>query len=739
MSSIRRLVLHGASRARRGQRSFRLTAVLFSLTGGGAWAQPGPSADNWCDFARAGPTTPLPAPVALSAAHAQVRFFGTGPSYSDADLALVGVLERGPVDWDAATRRYADSLDGVCALEASSRTLGPARVFAVGPLAVIRPGTGELPLPRHARVAVIDLRELPEAPGLEEALARAISAVSTAPVARLSERVRHHVGMADELSAESEYSGFINFVDLRARAPHAATGRAELPVMLLTGPTLAPSAARFAVDLRMARRAWLVGAAVHTSVAESKWMPVGARGVLVRTARLEDAQGAAPGLIPADFGEGLARPESLPSMQALQAAALLGTPAPVDRTASVMRNAPPKRVPPEVVPAEASSGIARAGLVILHGATRLFFPYFATVGDGIDGRLLETLASVDAEPVTKREQTQRLLLRFSEVLQDGHGFVFAPGAPPPVGYFGVVLEQVAGEPVIRRSMVTEVHPGDAVTSVDGQPMSEWLATEQARAAAATPGYKHDVAIRRLLRLNGPTTFGLRGVDGATRFVRVQPQPRMVTGPASLRGAGDLADLGAPELHYINMAHEVLTTPEEFQTALTAAQGASGLVVDMRGYPGVNTYQAAQRLIPTTFSTPFFRTPVWSGPGAFEMREEVYELEPLSSPSYAGPMVLLVGPRSVSAAENFSMMLTGARRVTVIGRRSAGTNGNITQLMLPGRMTAMFTCMEMLNTDRSRFHGVGIVPDIEVAPTALDLSTGNDPELRRAIAFLRTGQ
>lgn len=745
MSSIRRFVLPGASWARRGQRQGRFTAVLVALVSGGAWAQSPPSAESWCDFAQAGPATTLPAPVAMSAAHAHARFFGAGPGYSDADMALVSALEGSSVDWDAATSLYADRLDGVCALDASSRTLRAAQVLSVGPIAIIRPGTGELRVPRQARAAIIDLRELPAAPGLEDALARAIGAVSAAPVVRLSERVRHHIGMTDEMTPESEYDAYRNFVDLRAREPYAATGRDELPVALLTSPSLAPAAARFAADLRLARRAWLVGAPIHTAVAESKWMPVRSRGVLVRNARLEDSHGAAPDVIPADlalshFGWGAGSSESIPSAQRLQAAAFLGLPAPVDRTAPVVRSAPAKRVALEVPPpSEASSGIARADLVILHGAARLFFPYFASVGDGIDGRLMETLASVDASPVTQAQQTQRLLLRFNEVLRDGHGFVYARGTPPPAGYFGVWLEDVAGEPVVRRSVLADVHPGDTVTSVDGMPMSEWLAVEKAHASAATPGFKHNVAVRRLVPMNGPSTFGLRGVDGATRFVQVQPQPEQVLGPPSFRGAGSLADLGAPELHYINLSNQVISTTAQFRAALTAAQGASGLVLDLRGYPGGSTYEPLRRLIPTRFSTPVFRTPVWTGPEEFGWQDEVGELEPLSNPSYAGPIVLLVGPGSVSAAENFAMMLTGARRVTVIGRQSAGTNGNITQLLMPGRMLAWFTGMEILFPDRSRFHGVGIVPDIEAAPTALDLAEGRDTELLRAIEYLRTGE
>ncbi|MCP3165682.1 S41 family peptidase [Myxococcus qinghaiensis] len=745
-SFFRRIVDDGATRARSFRHHPVLTASLLALLGGSAGAQSHPSSETWCGNGSAGPASALPAPVAMSAAHAQARFFGAGPNYVDTDLSLAAALEGLTVDWDAATTSYADMMESVCALDVSSQSLAPARVLALGPIAFVRPGTGPLTLPRHTRAVVIDLRNLPQDPRLEEALARAIGVASTAPVTRLTERVRGHLGMMDEMSY---YNVYRNFIDARTPAPHAATGHAQLPVALLTGPALAPAAARFAVDLRMAQRAWLVGAPVHTSVAESRWMPVSARGLLIRTSRLEDSQGPIPDVLAPDLSLSIlglsgATTDLPTSARASSLTSLLGTPAPVDRTAPVVRKAPSERIPFEDTPPPgASSGIARADLLILHGATRLFFPYFHVVGDGIDARLMETLALVDATPVTQSSQTHRLLQRFNEVLKDGHGFVDDWNSDAPAGYFPVALEEVSGEPVIRRSALPDVHPGDTVVSVGGTPMSAWLAEEKAHASAATPGYLHNVVVRRLLPLKGPTTFGLRAVDGTVRSVQVQPQPvaalRQVSGPASLRGAGSLADLGAPELHYLNLASEVLNTPAAFLTALTGAQGAQGLVVDMRGYPGVSNYQIAERLVPAPFQSPIFRYPVWTGPDAFEMFDSIHTRQPQSNPSYAGPIVLLVGPGTVSAAENFSIMLKGAQRVTVVGRRSAGTNGNITYLLLPGLMSACFTSMEVLHQNRERFHGIGIVPDIEVAPTASDIATGRDPELLRAIEYLRTGQ
>jgi len=81
------------------------------------------------------------------------------------------------------------------------------------------------------------------------------------------------------------------------------------------------------------------------------------------------------------------------------------------------------------------------------------------------------------------------------------------------------------------------------------------------------------------------------------------------------------------------------------------------------------------------------------------------------------------------------MLVSADRVKVMGRRSAGTNGNITGVMLPGGFAMTYTGMEVLFGDKSQFHGIGIVPDTETTLSAQAFKDGLDPELIEAVTFL----
>ena len=101
-----------------------------------------------------------------------------------------------------------------------------------------------------------------------------------------------------------------------------------------------------------------------------------------------------------------------------------------------------------------------------------------------------------------------------------------------------------------------------------------------------------------------------------------------------------------------------------------------------------------------------------------------------------PGDVLVGPSSISAAENLASMLVQATDVITVGRRTAGTNGNITGIQLPAGFAPTFTGMQVLSPSGEDFMGRGILPDVTVDLTVEALASGRDPELEATVQALR---
>lgn len=685
----------------------------------------GPTDDPWCARLAAGAgEDERPFWLALSEAHAGIRFFGPEEEAQTVDLALAAAAD-GPADDPVDLERYARALPTVCAIQGGADELGDVSVEMRGTVAVVHPGAGAPVLPPGTTAVAVDLRDLPVAPGLGAALEAAVGPALATAVPRPDRVVRQHYGMLDEVFSEDNAYSNDRFTVTRPAIP--ATGSAELPLAVIVGPTLGPEAAALAVALRVANRAWVLGEPVPMAIVESRWSRIGTGGLAWRAWDVVGASGdRLPDAVPADRAD---------VDVAIGELAGLGAPPPLEQGPNDRLSMGRHYFPESPSPVANGIGELRAALVIAHGATRLFFPYFEVVGDHIDERLTETLAAADEAEAIDRPTIVNLLRRFGEVLHDGHNFVF-DDAPFEPGALPLVVDHLDGFPVIVRSLDDDAHPGDTVRAIDGEPVEDLYARELARTSAASDGYRYDIASRRWLASAAARELDLEDPDGAVRTVTIEPvvdeEAFATLGYApSLRAAGPLDDLGASDVYYINLSSDVLASIEDFRTELTAADGARGLVVDMRGYPGVDHYEVAARLLGEAASSALFRVPVRTAPDQVEIDETSIDVAPQASPSFEGPVALLVGPATVSAAENFSMILVGAERVTVVGRPSAATNGNITGVVLPGSFRFSFTGMEVLFPDRSLFHGVGIVPDVEVAATPADLRDGIDPVLEAA--------
>lgn len=693
--------------------------------------EPHTPSDDPCERVRGGPSG-TEGVLGLSVAHADVRLFGTARDYNTADAGLIAAMGgEDPVNAPDLSA-YADAVEGVCLLAADDTALGAASVVSEDGMWWVKPGTGAVEVPDDGAPVVLDLRGLPAADGLDDALTNALAAVAVGDVTLPLRKVRVWNGLVDQFySGSNVYSN-----DHTEIGGDVVTGvRSSGTLLVLTEDQMAPAAVELAGAVALGGHGHLVGVDVLASVAEMHWSPVGDQGLAWRSELLEDAEDTWPDVIEASVHTDA--PEAV--LPTLDLDTLVAPGRGGDDRDGIRDRDPWNEVPD----ATASVGTFRAALVIVHGGLRRFFPYFEVVGDTIDDRLLEVLAD-DIDPTDLLGQRERLG-RLGNAITDGHQFA---GLLDPTGvvagYVPVALAQVDGLPVVAHSGVEGLDVGDTLTAIDGVPIEDWKADWDTWHGGATEGYHTDLVYREArLCEEGAEVFTLVDPDGVEEELTIEPQvvDALYEVPITwyLRENGTLDDLGHPEVAYLNLASEVTTDLSQVDDVLALAAGSDGLIVDMRGYPGVNHYTVLSALIPGDYQTPVFRVPTWTGPDQMEMVESQYTYTG-DDDAYGGPIVLLVSPITVSAAENFSQMLVGSGRVTaVVGSpSSAGTNGNITGFTLPGSYFMSFTGMEILNPDRSRFHGVGIVSDVVVEPTAADLRDGTDPVLEAGIEVLAGG-
>jgi C-terminal processing protease CtpA/Prc len=168
--------------------------------------------------------------------------------------------------------------------------------------------------------------------------------------------------------------------------------------------------------------------------------------------------------------------------------------------------------------------------------------------------------------------------------------------------------------------------------------------------------------------------------------------------------------------------------------LGAAAATHGLIVDIRNYPGdFVPFVLGSRLIQK--ATPFvrFTAPDVGNPGAFRWKAPTI-IEP-NRPSYSGNVIVLVDEMSISQSEYTAMALRAAPRVRVFGSMTAGADGNVSAIVLPGNFRAGISGIGVFYPNRKPTQRVGIVPDKLIAPTIAGIRAGRDEALEAALQEL----
>jgi C-terminal processing protease CtpA/Prc len=113
----------------------------------------------------------------------------------------------------------------------------------------------------------------------------------------------------------------------------------------------------------------------------------------------------------------------------------------------------------------------------------------------------------------------------------------------------------------------------------------------------------------------------------------------------------------------------------------------------------------------------------------------------SRPGFHGPVVLLIGPDSHSAAETFAMaVLDREPHITRVGDNTQGVFSDVLDRTLPNGWHFGLPNEIYLTKDGKAFDGLGVPPDLRVPVfSEEDLKNGRDSALDKAIELLGPAQ
>lgn len=347
-----------------------------------------------------------------------------------------------------------------------------------------------------------------------------------------------------------------------------------------------------------------------------------------------------------------------------------------------------------------------------------------------------------------------VLMRVAPLLCDGHTNIYPPEALMDEFY---AAPPVRTELVENRVLITELrsprarsyglHVGDEIVAVDGIESRRYAEERVAPYVSASTPQDRTVRMYGYQFLKGdhrrPVRLRVRNAIGQEREFTlsrendpgVQPRPafewRHLDGGIEFLAVNEFED------------DKGVKALEESQQRL---QAAHGLIIDLRNNGGGSSTSGMQLLscltdrpVPVERSlvrvyVPTFRA--WQGPYDWwdTLPDETYHGP--HAQVFGGPVVLLIGPRTFSAAEDCAVSFKAMNRGIVMGEPSGGSTGQPLVFKLPGGGTARICSKRDVGPYGNEFVGHGIAPDVVVTATVADVQAGRDGVVIRAVQVLR---
>ena len=374
---------------------------------------------------------------------------------------------------------------------------------------------------------------------------------------------------------------------------------------------------------------------------------------------------------------------------------------------------------------------------------RYFFPYRNLMDEDWDSVLETFIPKIIATRTA--EDYNLAMAELSGFLNDGHALTMSPRLDDLWGatWAPAKARWVEGKMAVVETFPTllggaDLRTGDVITALDGVPVEDLRRDRRKYISGSNEPFLDQRLCWFLLRSRtGGLTLSLDRL-GAALDIRIPCLSR-----ASVESA-EAAALPSPaySLHQGNIGYAHLRALQagEVEAMFTLFRGTQGIVFDLRNVPNPTLYEICKYLYPKPFEFARPLVPSMRFPGKFELSSPAFVAGPSQENEgyYRGRVVIVVDEDTLSRGEFTTMALRAAPGAVVVGSRTAGADGNVSSIALPGGITMTFTGTSSVYDNNYQTQRNGIIPDIIVHPTLEGIRAGRDECLERAFAYALNG-
>jgi hypothetical protein len=367
-----------------------------------------------------------------------------------------------------------------------------------------------------------------------------------------------------------------------------------------------------------------------------------------------------------------------------------------------------------------------AAVVLAWNTLQHFYPYFDVVDVNWDAELKHAIQwTLKAE---SEWEFYMVMKRLFADLDDGHGHVYGP-FQSQLAALPIRACWIEEQAVVTASLDPQIQVGDVIDGVDG--VKTWKYLDEIE--VYLPGSDQWRRYQSLANFN----IGFRNTDVTLTLLREDGEhevvsSRTLTATLPLPRPPQISTV-AEGIYYVDLSRASMA---EISAQINDIAAADGVIFDMRGYPNGND-DVLSYLVDVLSHSATFNIPQTIYPDRQDVTWYVtgWDIWP-AQPRIQGKVVFMTDESAISYAESVMGTVEDNDLAEIVGRPTAGANGNANYLNMPGGYAAYWTGMKIVKQDGSQHHNIGIQPTVHVERTIAAIREGRDEDLEVAIALIQ---
>ncbi len=273
--------------------------------------------------------------------------------------------------------------------------------------------------------------------------------------------------------------------------------------------------------------------------------------------------------------------------------------------------------------------------------------------------------------------------------------------------------------------------GDIITSINGLEVEEVIQKMLPYLPASNyPTQLRDFP-RKALRSNNQTleiTY-LRNDNEHNKTLTTYPVKDINTWNRSEKDSWSVLD---SDIGYI---YPATLKDGDFKKIKENLLSKKAIVIDLRCYPSkFMVFDLGNFLTPEAKNFVKFTSGELQIPGNITFGQPL-QVGGNDAGTYKGKIAILINEESQSQAEYTTMAFRVTPNNKVFGSTTAGADGNVSSIFLPGNIRTMISGLGVYYPDGTETQRVGIVPDVIVKPTIKGTVEGRDEVLEKALKWI----